>query len=180
VQPLQVGASCQAAAAAQGQRADSKVPHACIRHASTYGLLLRLSHSVFDCLVISPSIHCNRPATACFRLQDCALLQQGVPAAAPQGTQASLQEDCRTGPHRPGEQHTPGLSLESFGAGSRERLGSLREVAASYAPQAVATGSLCVMHGAGGGGTSRMVTVCCCGSSCSVGVVCRWLQQQQL
>jgi hypothetical protein len=28
-------------------------------------------------------------------LQDCALLQQGVPAAAPQGPQASLQEDRR-------------------------------------------------------------------------------------
>jgi hypothetical protein len=29
-------------------------------------------------------------------LQDCALLQQGVPAGASQGPQASLQEDHRT------------------------------------------------------------------------------------
>jgi hypothetical protein len=55
--------------------------------------------------------------SACCRLQDCALLQQGLPAAATQGTQASLQED-----RRQGEQHTPGLSLESFGAGCCERL----------------------------------------------------------
>jgi hypothetical protein len=30
----------------------------------------------------------------CLCLQECALLQQGVPAAAPQSPQASLQEDC--------------------------------------------------------------------------------------
>jgi hypothetical protein len=44
------------------------------------------------------SAHCCAPCHTCLLcLQDCVLVQQGVPAAALEGPQASLQEDCRTG-----------------------------------------------------------------------------------
>jgi hypothetical protein len=58
---------------------------------------LEMLRSVSSAGCVQLQAYCSAAEPLVVRcLQDCALLQQGVPAAAPQGPQASLQEDRST------------------------------------------------------------------------------------